>query len=1410
MRLRETVRLTMVAAGVIVMGLVMSCGGGGRSTPVSLSVPGAAAGSITNVVPDYVEGTVLPESDIDKLSPTLQELFRHPGWKEPVREVSQVEAMPVPEIPTVEEIASWYAMQGSGGSYERHRSVMPDKSASYFEDNSGTYPDPGEYDPGVSSPDWGSDGDSNGLDDRFESELPFPGDWAISWLSRGDPVANPYHGGYQSGMPETWAVYQAFRDSTGITRAEYNYLGHHTAADGYGGLMAYRLHGAIYDAWQARAYGAALVEYLEPFRWYDVMMAAVTDEDDNGGLYYTSDFGGLHESLNTTASVQWFSKDLREYATGQDAPLEYPLNDPNEPPNFPHPGGGLKFDNPEAADSLMVQLMGSDNAKIDKIVNGDGTPANPGRTEILYPPNTEPPASNYAGVFPVFGVIAQRWADDTLTFNDWPWEGPLGFPVSPVMNTYGGNPAIGAQGQYYELYQLFERGIIYWKRYPTGQRIPDAAYIFRVPEKKETVFDCKPDDLIPDAQTVYYGTGGPLGVVAWVWPTLSVVRNPIYFKAFPFGGPSAASPANWVPGRNYNGFTDDYYLWRFRDGFIGMGQRIVRQAGTPQPYDYEAKYVARVMLVLQVDDVPGPDGANPANVAYGDSVEFEVGHAGGGGGPGVPNIILLVHNNGADADEEAARWLQIFNDDGVAGCDELDSADITSGDDMLAYKLVVWATRPTNDLFASCPISGTHQGYIMDYLNAGGNVLIPMITWWFGVPGPFRKAFGAQGGNLWFNNYPYGYYCDNMVITGHPIADGPGGHFDYCYADPAGRNSVGDYLADQSWDPPPPPKWQLMHWDINANLCTMLARDNNGSGVDGGMGVFQGRNWRYMKSTLPPDSGTSGTSDLMLNILNFIDPDLPGSGNPGGGGSGGAGGGVQVNSYVGPLQIGDDTLDPVRTGVTGWVIREAATEVLDILNGGDGSDADNIGPPTEPWEHTAVISVIIDPVPIRFECMAHASPEVNIKYEWKFYPDWYYQAGGPKEGEPAWEEWTRYTANYYPGGVDPDGAGPLDYGDPFEVWVRAWDGTYATFAEAQAAGEEFWDMKSVRIRVFGPMAVDIDDDGTVFEDSYTPDKVTGDVTVELIFKISGGSVPDARPYYDDCWIDWDYDYATFDPMVEVRFGTPPADHPPGAGKDQHFNLVMDDPEMGETYTIAIRIHDTFAPNVYDTYVWDNAVKVSGAIAVVNDNGTTNANAIKTDLTALGAGYTELNSSDVYSASDLASYKLVIWCPADASGQLSTTEQSIIVSYIDGGGNVFLPWRRFGSASTSAIQNRFGHDNTSWYGGGGYTTQGFYAYSGYLPYSGPGGTVDIIGWNTTDSSWDICPDFWLRSGYKSVWRWVYAGHPFDYFRIGFAYDNGTGGDHKSWGVWSGLGWDMHTTKRMNALWNIIEAVDPTLI
>ncbi len=342
------------------------------------------------------------------------------------------------------------------------------------------------------------------------------------------------------------------------------------------------------------------------------------------------------------------------------------------------------------------------------------------------------------------------------------------------------------------------------------------------------------------------------------------------------------------------------------------------------------------------------------------------------------------------------------------------------------------------------------------------------------------------------------------------------------------------------------------------------------------------------------------------------------------------------------------------------------------------------------------------------------------------------------------------------------------------------------------------------------------DNGSVYKDKYIPNP-QGDVYVDLKFLITGGApeygpVPPGTPdpWYDWVSIDWDYNYVTFDRMVEVMIGSPP--HYPGEGPTD-YRLKMTKPTPGRKYTLAIRVYDNLAPNKQSTWVWDNAVFVGGAICVVNDGGTANFNAVKSDLNALGGGYDEKLSSSIYSASDIQTYALVIWCPPDSYGAVSNTEQSILVNYVDGGGNFYMPYHYMYSCTNSTFMNRLG--NTNYWGTGwsgvpfGYWETG----SNSIAYNGPGGLVNYI--YTSYMSFTTLLYSWNRiGGTKPVFFWLYAS--WNEYYCGSARDNGTAGDHKGWAGFSGASWDFHTGTnpsgpgRKGTLWNIIEYMDPSLI
>jgi hypothetical protein len=332
-----------------------------------------------------------------------------------------------------------------------------------------------------------------------------------------------------------------------------------------------------------------------------------------------------------------------------------------------------------------------------------------------------------------------------------------------------------------------------------------------------------------------------------------------------------------------------------------------------------------------------------------------------------------------------------------------------------------------------------------------------------------------------------------------------------------------------------------------------------------------------------------------------------------------------------------------------------------------------------------------------FECLARTGGEPDsLIYEWSFEP-----------GDP-FSVWTRYTAHWYDGGIDPDGGGPLEPGDEFDVWCRVYDSDVAPSYDL--APPDSRDIDSVKIVVWGPYAIDIRDDGTVIDDSYAPDEVTGDVTVPLDFWVEGGLPP-----YDNVYIDYDYDFVTFDEPPAA--GTVEVTPTPGEGHTD-YDLVIPDASDGETYYVAIRAYDTEAPNSYDTYAWLDPINVmvAGGIAVINDGAAANTNAIIADLNALGLGYQEIPSSDIGGSSDLEDYPFVIWCPYNSTYRISTTEQQYMIDYINGGGNVFIPYSRMDTTSTTFKQYNGSNYIWTWSG------TRFDVLSGYVPRSGPGGTV----------------------------------------------------------------------------------------
>jgi hypothetical protein len=331
--------------------------------------------------------------------------------------------------------------------------------------------------------------------------------------------------------------------------------------------------------------------------------------------------------------------------------------------------------------------------------------------------------------------------------------------------------------------------------------------------------------------------------------------------------------------------------------------------------------------------------------------------------------------------------------------------------------------------------------------------------------------------------------------------------------------------------------------------------------------------------------------------------------------------------------------------------------------------------------------------------------------------------------------------------------------------------------------------------VHGPPPIDIRDDGTVIEDKYEPDEITGDVTVPLDFWVEGGVPP-----YDNVYIDYDYDFINFDepPAADTVEVTPT----PGEGHTD-YDLVIPDASDGEVYYVAIRAYDTEAPNNYDTYAWMDPINVvvAGGIAVVNDGSTANTNAVTSDLTELGASYTQLDSGDISSWSDLEGYQLVCWCPYYTSYQLSSSEQQILMDYIDNGGSVFLPYSYlYATGVSSTFRNNY-------MGVTYFFSWGYYSaiLTGSTAGSGPGGNYSTASYTNYTRHTEVVSS-WFTS--NTVLAWSGTDYYWGYYD-GCEHDRlpGEDGGKMTWVI----NWErVNSSYRDKLLWNMIDSMIPDLI
>jgi hypothetical protein len=532
-------------------------------------------------------------------------------------------------------------------------------------------------------------------------------------------------------------------------------------------------------------------------------------------------------------------------------------------------------------------------------------------------------------------------------------------------------------------------------------------------------------------------------------------------------------------------------------------------------------------------------------------------------------------------------------------------------------------------------------------------------------------------------------------------------------------------------------------------------RDANGSTNPNGKVAWFGLNWDHVQGTTPAGPGTNG---LMKNLLNLIDPSLLTSSG---------GGDEPILPYDGPVDIAD---------AFAWVYSSNSG----TISGGDGSDL----------AHRAVVSVIGTPKTIYFEAMARAKKDVSLNYEWQFEPT------------ASFSTWTKYTSHAYTGGIDPDGTGPLVMGDPFPVNVRCYNSTYGSYASAPTTER---DSDSVLVSVAGALAVDIMDNGSTFPGkTFTPDG-SGNISFQVLYKIINGAAP-----YDSVWIDYDYNFSSFTNRVQI---TPT----PGEGTGA-FTLTIPSVVAGHSYYIAIRVNDADAPNLMDTYVWSQPVKGGSPVAVVNDNGTANVTAIETDLTTLGSGYTELTSSQISSGSDLAAYKVVIWCPGTSYGEISSTEEAIMINYVQvQHGNLFVPYYYLYGTSNSTFYQMLGSQYNFWTWFGSWWPCGGNDYYGhaYVVGSGPGGTITQLNTNYVSTATEGYGSYMINGSSGETVAMIGEPNYAPSYIEGMCRDNYTAGAGGK-ACWLGFNWNeiLSTTPstpgRAGALWNIIEILDSSVI
>jgi len=1293
------VRAAGVALAVIILGVVLSCGGGSRrAANVLPTLDGATGMSSGNV--DRTAS--IPEEEIGRLDPVLQKLYGDPGWYGPP--TPQAPATPAPAPPAL-EIEEIIAQVGMMEPVERATEpVVPTRGTSFTFDPPPPdyFPAKGEYDEddydGSDPPPWGSEGDDEDLlEDRIQlvselSEIP------DSFVELGVTRGNQFNQGTQLGGDPVSAVFQAW--SLGPDSGEWSYPADETFE--VVPEAAYWVDGMIWVLSQMPA-TVRRFNQLGDMAWYDVLIAPLDDLSDP---YESTGTGTENE---TYASYQPFTFDESKVTHGDEA--------------------------------WMVQLVSSANEDIQGLID-------------------EQAAAGPVATYPVFGTIFQRWADDVWNVGvDNPWEGRLGWPLGRWMFIdRGGRLLTGPLGQYYRYGQYFEKGFMWWHDY-LAPDMPDEVYIYMY--DKDSTLESG-GEYTQDAAVVRYGMGGPLGCIAFVNPTFANVGDPIYFKAFPYGGPLD----------NANGFDDDWFLWNFRDGTV-TGSSIQFPI---HEYYVEAKYTPRVMFTLDYDGDGLPDGDTEGYKVFADTADVTIGHLGGGGGGGAAKIVLVAEDTPYPGDDNVTAVAETLDSIGIP-YDTTYESDISSVADLEDYLLTIWCFHDYPDYGYQYVLSEAQSDLMMDVTRVNSQNLLVIWNRPYYYYNWYQFSDRYEWPNYWGSS-TYSYPSATRYITtnqslgfntaGKPLGSGPGGSFS---------------MINWEWEPYPyiPGYYQSPYfsyiWYSYAGSSTVLAegpyyyyvtswmRDTNGND-DNGIATWFGLNWFDIEGTTPEGPGRDG---VMQNLLNQINPELL---------EGGSGGDDDVMPWDGPVDIAD---------VFAYVYAADGSEI----SGGDGDTV----------EDRASVSVtsMSGPQTIWFECLARAQQGIDLVYEWEFEPS----AG--------FDIWTQYTAHEYDGGIDPDGdGGPLETGDPFPVNVRVYDSSY-TYGTAPP---ESRDEDSVLVEVHGPLPVDIYDNGTVFESMYEPDEVTGDVTFTLNYKIDFGDPP-----YDAVYVDYDYDFLTFD---ETLFEVTPT---PGQGAHV-VDVTIPDAEAREYY-IAIKVVDANAPNGEDVYAWMDPVKVGAPVVFINDNITTSAyNALTGDLDDIGLGYNEVSASSL-TAADLEGAELVIWHGKDNASsyypsRITSTIRTILTDYWDDGGNtlMIIPYEYYyymgGGGQYTWLQNYWNISTSYPYA----WLYGYYSY--YYRYydncptfngvnSGPGGTVSNISYGKSSYPQHMS---YLYNGYNRITssdKLIQAGNYYSYYLRSWKYETVGGGNNVPYGAaWHDTNDSSMTGTRSGLLRNLVEVANPDLM